>query len=89
MNVEVEVISQKGICTAGLKKGDKFVFEQNVTPVNFCASAYVSFFPCLKALSGGGNFAWAEKNGSLLVACPDAKNPIIFSLKAIKDKSNK
>jgi uncharacterized repeat protein (TIGR04076 family) len=86
MNVEVEVISQKGICTAGLKKGDKFMFEQNATPTNFCASAYVSFFPYLKTLSAGGSFTWAEKDGSLLIACPDAKTPIVFSLKAVEDK---
>ena len=86
MIVEVEVISQKGKCAAGLKKGDKFKFDPSMTPLNFCASAYTSFYPTLKAISAGGNFPWAEQDGSMLVACPDPKNPVVCSLKIVKDK---
>jgi len=86
MIVEVEVISQKGKCVAGLKKGDKFKFDPNITPPNFCAPAYVSFYPNLKAISASGNFSWSEQDGSIRVACPDPKNPVVFSLKPVKDK---
>ena len=86
MIVEVEVISQKGECAAGLKKGDKFRFDPGMTPLNFCASAYAALYPNLKSISAGGTFPWAEKDGSILVACPDSKNPLVSSIKIVKDK---
>ncbi|SHD75972.1 TIGR04076 family protein [Schnuerera ultunensis] len=84
MIVEIEVVEQKGTCVAGLKKGDKIRINPNETPCNFCAPAFVSLYPNLKAISAGAKFGWAEPDGSILAACPDPKNPIVFSLKVVE-----
>lgn len=84
MEVEIKVISQKGVCAAGLKKGDRFIYKNNLIPPNICSTAIVAMFPHIKTLRYGGKVHWSEKDGSLLMACPDPKNPVVFSIRAIE-----
>lgn len=80
-DVLVTVVSQKGHCGHGHKTGDTFVCGGK-TPAGMCASAFVTLYPSIRALSAGGRFDWAAEDGSVDLACPDGANPVIFRLKA-------
>lgn len=77
--VRVEVVRQEGVCGAGHKPGDTWVCG-GMTVDGICAAAYASFYPTLRALASGGEFRWAEQDGSVEIACPDGANPAIFRL---------
>ncbi len=79
--VNIEVVSQKGVCQAGHEPGQKFVFE-GLTPPNFCASAFVTLYPSLRALQYGANFPYADE-GEVLACCADPENPVVFKLKRL------
>ena len=81
-DVAITVASQKGICHAGHKVGDRWILGLN-TPEGICASAFIAIYPYAKALRHGGTFPWAEADGSIPVACPDADNPLVFRLRPV------
>ena len=78
--VLVKVISQKGICHAGLNVGDEFVIGLK-TPANFCTWALCTLFPAAEMLRFGGSYPWAKEPDKATVACPDDENPVVFELR--------
>lgn len=76
----VEVVLQEGTCGAGHSVGERFVCGGK-TPGGVCAAAYAVLYPTVRALAAGGSFPWANPDGSLDLACPDHKNPVVFRLK--------
>ena len=81
--VVAKVISQKGKCDVGHKVGDEWVISLT-TPAGICMSAFHSFFPDLRALMFGGVLPWSDDPDAVTVACPDAKNPLVFELRRIR-----
>lgn len=79
--VEITVVSQKGVCDAKHKKGQKFLSKGQI-PKGFCTPAFVTLYPYIKTLLHGGNFPY-EKEGELLGSCADARNPVVFKIKRI------
>jgi len=79
-DIIAEVISQKGICEAGHKVGDKFIVGQQ-TPPKMCSWAFHTLFPLAEVLDFGGSFPWEKDKDAVTAACPDADNPVVFKLK--------
>lgn len=82
-DVQVKVISQNGTCDAGHKVGDEWVIGRH-TPPGICLSAFNSLYPNVRALMFGGKFPWSDDPDTATVACPDAKNPVVFELRRIR-----
>ena len=80
LDIEVEVISQKGTCSAGHKVGDKFTIGQLTGP-HFCSWAFHFLFPFAEGLQFGGSFPWEKDKNKTTVACPDPENPVVFELR--------
>ena len=80
-DINVKVISQKGTCSKH-KVGDKY-FISKTTPEGICLSAFNSFLPAVRTLMFGGTFPWAKDPDTAEIACPDAKNPVVFELRRI------
>jgi len=81
--VTAKVISQKGHCEAGHKVGDEFMIG-DIVPTGMCAWAFYNLFPFVSGLQAGGEFPWEKEEGTAVVACPDADNPVVFELIRIK-----
>jgi uncharacterized repeat protein (TIGR04076 family) len=79
-DVIAEVISQKGICEAQHKVGDRFVIAEE-TPPNMCSWAFYCLFPFAEVLRLGGSFPWEKEQDNTRVACPDPANPVVFELR--------
>jgi uncharacterized repeat protein (TIGR04076 family) len=78
--IKIKVVSQKGTCKVDHKVGDEFKCD-GVTPSGLCAYAFDAMFSFLSALMFGGEFFWTDNKDSIEVACPDAKNPVVFELR--------
>ena len=83
--VKAKVISQKGTCVYGHKVGDEWVISRT-TPEGICLGAFHSFFPDLRTLMFGGVLPWSDDPDAVAVACPDAKNPLVFELRRIREE---
>lgn len=81
--IQATVISVGGHCAQGHKVGQSWVME-GTTPAGICLSGLASLLPRLTALRFGAEFPWAEDKDTAVVACPDAKNPVVFELRRIK-----
>lgn len=81
-DVLVRVISQKGTCVQEHKVGEEWVIGRK-TPGGICLSAFNSLFPNARTLMFGGSFPWATDPDVATVACPDAKNPVVFELRRL------
>jgi uncharacterized repeat protein (TIGR04076 family) len=81
-NVAVKVISQKGTCDAGHKVGDEWLLSSK-TPEGICLTAFHALFPNARVLMFGGAFPWYRERIAI-VACPDAKNPVVFELRPVE-----
>lgn len=81
--VAVKVISQKGTCVAEHKVGDQWIIEKT-TPGGVCLGAYHSLYPNVRTLMFGGVLPWAEDPDTAIVACPDAKNPVVFEVRRLR-----
>ena len=81
-NVLAEVISKKGVCSAGLNVGDKFIIGA-CTPTALCAYAYQSIWPQATVLMTGGKFSWQKDPDVIIEACPDSINVVVFKLNRI------
>ncbi len=79
-DVQVEVISVKGECSAGHKVGERFLIGDH-TPAGLCTFAYSSLNPFITTLRFGGSFPWSEDPGVCRPGCPDADNVVVFELK--------
>ncbi len=82
--VAVKVISQKGTCGHNHKVGDEWIFR-GTTPEGLCLGAYNSLHADVHALMFGGSFPWLKDPDKGIVTCPDAKNPVVFELKRLKN----
>jgi len=85
LDVEVEVISQKGFCGQGNKAGDKWVIKGK-TPEGICISAFCSMMPFLNVMryAGKDSFPFSRNPDEVTCACPDAENPVVFRLRRIR-----
>ena len=81
--VAVKVVSQKGTCVQEHKVGDEWVIGRK-TPEGICLSAFSSLYPNAWGLMFGGAFPWATDPDVAKVACPDAKNPVVFELRRLR-----
>ncbi len=82
-DVAVKVISQKGPCHKEHKVGQEWVIESK-TPEGICLSAFNALFPRIQVLRFGGSFPWETDPDVATVACPDAKNPVVFELRRLR-----
>ncbi|MBM2825079.1 MAG: hypothetical protein HW402_743 [Dehalococcoidales bacterium] len=82
-DVHVRVISQQGTCAAGHKVGDEWTIATK-TPAGVCLSAFHAILPSVRVLRFGGAFPYSNDPDTAEVACPDAKNPLIFELRRVK-----
>ncbi len=82
--VVARVISQKGTCGVGHKVGDKWVIGLT-TPEGICQAAYSTLFPAARALMLGGSHYWEPDPDAIMIACPDADNPVVFEVRRVKE----
>lgn len=82
--ITARVISQKGTCAAGHRKGDEFIMGQQ-TPAGMCSWAFYTLFPFAGVLQFGGSFPWESDPDVTTVACPDPQNPLVFELRRSQD----
>lgn len=82
-DVAVKVVSQEGTCAAEHKVEDEWVIK-NKTPEGICLSAFSALYPFAQVLMFGGSFPWETDPDVSTVACPDAKNPIVFELRRLR-----
>ncbi len=85
-DVEVEVISQKGICHWGHKVGDKWLFGYQKSPGGLCLGAMAALLPGIRMLWGGGVFPTSLSGfprGTNQLCCIDPRNPVVFELRRV------
>ena len=82
-DVQITVVSQKGVCGAGHKVGDKWTVG-SVTPAGFCNAAYHVIYPDLRTFRFGGVLPWTKDPDVCQLSCADHENPVVFELKRIK-----
>jgi uncharacterized repeat protein (TIGR04076 family) len=81
-DVIITVKDQKGHCAWGHKRGDSWVCA-GTTPAGICLSAFGALLPDLRTLQFGGGFPW-DRDGVHEMACPDAANPVVFEMRAVR-----
>ena len=81
--IAIKVISQKGTCAHEHKVGKRWVIKGE-TPAGICLTAFQSVCPLARVLMFGGTFPWEPDPDITTVACPDAKNPVIFELRRLR-----
>ncbi|MFC1873454.1 TIGR04076 family protein [Chloroflexota bacterium] len=81
-DVSVKVISQEGTCFAGHKVGDEWVVTHS-SPGGLCLTAFNAILSFAQVLMYGGSFPWEPDPDVTTVACPDAKNPVVFELRRL------
>ena len=81
--VRVRVISKTGTCRLDHEVGDKWIISQQ-TPEGICLSAFHTMFPYLRVLMFGGSHPWETDPEVATIACPDAKNPVVFELRRLR-----
>jgi uncharacterized repeat protein (TIGR04076 family) len=88
-DVAIKVKSWSDICPAGHRVGDEWIVKGNEdgyrTP-NICLLAFSAIYPSLQMLMFGGSFPWEPNPDIVLVPCPDARNPMVFELKRIREE---
>jgi uncharacterized repeat protein (TIGR04076 family) len=83
--VVITVVSVKGRCTLGIKEGDSWTIERNVTPSNFCMNAFTNIYPTLRTFMYGGEQRWDSKDRArTLLMCPDFVNQVMYEIKRIR-----
>ena len=82
-DVTVKVVSQKGTCDTEHKVGDEWVVGMKA-PGGMCLLALNALYPNLRMLMFGGSLPWETDPDVATVACPDAKNPVVFELRRLR-----
>ena len=82
-DVVIKVVSQQGHCAWNHKVGDEWVVR-GTSPAGICLSAFNALYPSLRMLAFGGAYPWESDPDVTTLACPDAKNPVVFQLKRVK-----
>ena len=80
--IAIKVISQKGTCAHEHKVGDEWVLSK--TPGGMCPIAFNALFPDARVLMFGGTLPWEPDPDFTTLACPDAKNPVVFELRRLR-----
>lgn len=83
--IEVTIKGQEGDCAFGHEVGDRIVFDGKSIKGNICYSALMAILPKIFAMRYGTEFPWAKDNGTILNACPDPENPVVFEIRQIKE----
>jgi uncharacterized repeat protein (TIGR04076 family) len=81
-DVKIKIVSQKGSCGAGHKKGDEWVIRGQ-TPAHMCNAAYTALAPFVRTLQYGGEYEWPLGSGTLQLCCTDPFNPVVFEITRI------
>ena len=81
--VVARVVSQQGTCDAEHRVGDEWVIGSR-TPEGICLAALNSLYHYARVLMFGGSFPWEADPDVATVACPDAKNPVVFELRRLR-----
>ncbi len=83
--VTIKVISQTGHCGRSHYVGEEWLIEDK-SPGGICLSALHSMLPHLNVLRNtDSGFPWSKDPDVCRVACPDAKNPVVFELRRIRE----
>lgn len=85
--VQITIKSIQGKCPQGFKVGDTWIIEKNITPSNFCMTAFHAIYPSLRTLRYGGDLPWGEK-GVATILCPDHHNPVLYEMKRLPPEEN-
>jgi len=84
--ITARVISQEGHCVSGHRVGDEVVFDGLTANGKVCIHALYSFLPKVFAMRYGATFPWLEDPDVSTHACPDAKNPVVFEIRRIREE---
>ncbi len=82
-DIAIKVVSQKGTCAHQHKVGDAWVIGSK-TPEGICLSAFNALLPNVRVLMFGGSHPWEADPEVTTIACPDAKNPVVFELRRLR-----
>ena len=84
-DVVATVTSQQGSCEFDYKVGDEVRFCGKTIEGTTCMGAMTCLVPAAYALKYGAAFPWETDKSRLIVACPDAGNPVVFELKRAQE----
>ncbi len=79
-NLKIEVIKilEAGKCNFGHKKGDTFEYPEEKGKI--CSAAWHTMYPYICGLQYGASYPWEKDANSIIVCCPDYKNPVVFKI---------
>jgi uncharacterized repeat protein (TIGR04076 family) len=83
--VMVRVIGQEGHCAAGHEVGDEVTLDQLTVQGKICIHALYSFLPKVFAMMYGAEFPWLTDKDVATHACPDARNPVVFEIRRVRN----
>jgi uncharacterized repeat protein (TIGR04076 family) len=84
--IVAKVIKQEGRCVAGHRVGDEIVFDGTTVQGKVCIHALYSFLAKVFAMRYGATFPWLEDPDVSTHACPDARNPVVFEIRRIREE---
>lgn len=84
--VTVINIMGQGICPAGIKIGDSWIWKWGI-PNGMCPFMAHDLFPIFQALTFGGNIAWESKEGETTICCGDHRFPVVVKIERISAMS--
>ena len=61
VKITIKAIGGSGRCSQGLKVGDTWLIEKNITPSNFCMTAFNAVYPPIRTLRYGGETPYGER----------------------------
>jgi uncharacterized repeat protein (TIGR04076 family) len=82
--ITIKEIQGTGKCPQGFKKGDAWLIEKNLTPANFCMSAFGSIYPTIRTMRYGGEHPWGDTDVTA-TGCPDFHNTVVFEIKRLPE----
>jgi uncharacterized repeat protein (TIGR04076 family) len=87
--IEIKLIKGEGVCPAGHKIGDTWVFpgdtEQIRCEKGICIHALASMLPKIVAMRYGAQLPWLKENPDVAThMCPDAVNPHVFEIRRLR-----
>jgi uncharacterized repeat protein (TIGR04076 family) len=87
VQITISEIMGTGRCSQGFKVGDSWLIKKNLTPTNFCMSAFNGIYPAIRTLRYGGETPFGEKDVTY-ITCPDPKHVVVFELRRIRPDSD-
>jgi len=61
------------------------IFDGQTVQGRICLSALYSFLPKVFAMRYGATFPWLSDPDVATHACPDARNPVVFEIRRIRE----